>query len=63
MIAKRSIKKEKNIKVLKARLRETSNKNTVVKKVRKGEGRVTRLTEAMKDVIRRDKLRVGANNL
>ena len=36
--------------------------NTVVKKVRKGVWRMPRLTEAMKDVIRCDKLRVGANN-
>ena len=39
-----------------------SNKNTVVKKVRKGVWRMPRLTEAMKDVISCDKLRVGANN-
>ena len=37
--------------------------NTVVKKVRKGVWRMPRLTEAMKDVISCDKLRVGANNL
>ena len=36
--------------------------NTVVKKVRKGVWRMPRLTEAMKDVISCDKLRVGANN-
>ena len=41
---------------------ETSNKNTVVNKVRKGGWRMPRLTEAMKDVISCDKLRVGANN-
>ena len=45
------------------RYSETSNKNTVVKKVRKGVWRMPRLTEAMKDVISCDKLRVGANNL
>ena len=33
--------------------------NTVVKKVRKGVWRMPRLTEAMKDVISCDKLRVG----
>ena len=36
--------------------------NTVVKKVRKGVWRMPRLTEAMKDVISCDKLRVGAHN-
>ena len=36
--------------------------NTVVKKVRKGVWRMPRLTEARKDVISCDKLRVGANN-
>ena len=36
--------------------------NTVVKKVRKGVWRMPRLTEAMKDVISCDKLRVRANN-
>ena len=33
------------------------------RKVRKGVWRMPRLTEAMKDVISCDKLRVGANNL
>ena len=37
--------------------------NTVVKKVGKGVGRRAGLTEARKDVIGCDKLRVGANNL
>ena len=36
--------------------------NTVVKKVRKGVWRMPRLTEAMKDVISCDKLRVGAHS-
>ena len=36
--------------------------DTVIKKVRKGVWRMPRLTEAMKDVISCDKLRVGANN-
>ena len=34
-----------------------------IRKVRKGVWRMPRLTEAMKDVISCDKLRVGANNL
>ena len=37
--------------------------DTVVKKVRKGVWRMPRLTEAMKDVISCDKLRVGAHSL
>ena len=43
-------------------IRKRVTKNTVVKKVRKGVWRMPRLTEAMKDVISCDKLRVGANN-
>ena len=34
-----------------------------MKEVNKGAWRMPRLTEAMKDVISCDKLRVGANNL
>ena len=44
-------------------IRKDEMKNTVMKKVRKGVWRMPRLTEAMKDVISCDKLRVGANNL
>ena len=41
---------------------ETDGSLRIVKKVRKGVWRMPRLTEAMKDVISCDKLRVGANN-
>ena len=44
-------------------IRKDEMMNTVMKKVRKGVWRMPRLTEAMKDVISCDKLRVGANNL
>ena len=39
-----------------------SQDEDVAKKVRKGVWRMPRLTEAMKDVISCDKLRVGAND-
>ena len=43
-------------------LDNTKGNEPVKKKVRKGVWRMPRLTEAMKDVISCDKLRVGANN-
>ena len=44
-------------------IRKDEMRNTVMKKVRKGVWRMPRLTEAMKDVISCDKLRLEAHIL